>query len=161
MAQLLMTVLAIALLAVAAAAGISYVNYDTARAQLTAQMASSGFIAWEQAFTSYRIMNRALPTGLADLEAYLPGGRNVANPVLPKAPSGFFWSYGADASGTFVCLSGSNQSSIDYNGLARIGGISSMASPMPPQAVAIGPACGETGGSAVGQPMAVTYRLTY
>lgn len=161
MYQLLLTVMAIALLAAAATAGISYVNYDTARAQLTAQMATSGFIAWEQAFGTYRVVNRAAPMSLEDLESYLPGPRNVATHPLPKAPAGFSWSYGSDASGTYVCLSGSNLSSVDYSGLARIGTGPSIASPLPPQAVSFGPACGETGEPAVGQPMAVTYRLSY
>ena len=161
MYQLLLTVMAIALLAIAATAGISYVNYDTSRAQLTAQMVSSGFIAWEQAFTAYRLVNRAVPTTLEDLEAYLAGPRGGAALPLPKAPAGFSWSYGSDASGTFVCLSGSSSSSVDYNGLTKIGAGPSAASPLPPEAVALGPACGEAGVSAVGQPMAVTYRLSY
>ena len=161
MAQLLFTVLAIALLAVAATAGVSYINFDTARSQLTAQMASTGFAAWEQAFTTYRVVNRAQPHDLDELNSYLAGPRRTAGMPQPKAPAGFAWSYGTDTSGAFICLSGYSDSTIDYEGLARIGASSSKASTLPADAVSTGPACGSSGGSAVGQRMAVTYRLTF
>jgi type II secretory pathway pseudopilin PulG len=153
MVHLLFSVLAIALLAIAATAGVSYVNYGTARAQSVTQMASSGFQAWEQAYVTYRVANRSAPDSSDELAPYL-AIRSV------KTPSGFSWTYGSDGGGAFVCLFGSAQSDVEYEGLVRLGNPTSSVSVLPAGSISLGSACGGGGSASAGQPLAVTYRLT-
>ncbi|MGY3581526.1 hypothetical protein ACVIGB_000403 [Bradyrhizobium sp. USDA 4341] len=153
MAQLLLTVLAVALLAIVATVGISYINYGTARAQMVAQMASSGFLAWEQAYVTYRVANRASPATSDELAPYL-AIRSV------KAPVGFSWTFGSDGSGAFVCLFGNVQSDVEYDGLLRLGNPASSTSVLPSGSISLGQTCGSNASASAGQPLAVTYRLT-
>jgi hypothetical protein len=152
MFQLLMVVLAILLLAAVAAAGVSYVNFDAGQRFASAQMVSIGFQAWERAYAAFRIANRVQPSQSEDLMPFLPAG-------LLKAPRGLAFGFGRDAAGPYVCLQGETSSENDLAALMRLADGSSRISAIPPASVSYGGFCGGTGQFALGQPLAVTYRL--
>jgi hypothetical protein len=152
MLQILMVVLAIALLAVVVGAGVSYVSLDAGQRYASSQMLSSGFQAWERAYTAYRIANRASPATAEDLAAFLPSGGL-------KAPSGMVWGFGRDASGAFACLYGETRSENDMAAMIRLSDSSSKVTSVPAAAISYGPSCGAVGPLALGEPLAVTYRL--
>lgn len=152
MFQLLMVVLAILLLAAVMVAGVSYVNVDAGQRLAAAQMVSVGFQAWERAYTAFRIANRIPPMQSEDLVSFLPDG------VL-KAPRGLSWGFGRDAAGPYICLYGETSSENDLAAMMRLGDGSSKVSAIPSALISYGSVCGATGQFALGQPLAMTYRL--
>jgi hypothetical protein len=152
MFQLLIVVMAILLTAGVVVAGINYVGFDAAKRYAQSQTVSAGFQAWERAGAAYRIANRLAPSGAEDLLPFLPGGS-------PKAPDGFSWSYGRDAEGAFVCLSGEAASEDDVAVLRRMGDPSFKGASVPPSAIRLGQVCGAVGAVEARAPFAVTYRL--
>lgn len=152
MLQLLMVVLAILLLAAVAAAGVSYLNFDAGQRLVSAQLVSVGFQAWERAYSAYRIANRAEPLQSGDLVPFLPAGQL-------KAPQGLTWGLGRDSAGAYICLQGVTDSANDLTALMRLADGSLKTSSVPASSVSYGAACGMVGQIALGQPLAVTYRL--
>jgi hypothetical protein len=154
MLQLLMVVLAILLLAAVATAGVSYINFDAGQRYVSAQMVSAGFQAWERAYAAYRIANRAEPLQTGDLVPFLPAGQ-------VSAPRGLTWGFGSDSAGAYICLQGETESSNDLAALIRLTDGSLKTSAVPAASVSYGGSCGAVGPLALGQPLAVTYRLAH
>jgi hypothetical protein len=151
--QILLAVMAVVLTAAVLAAGVSYVSFDAGQRNVSTQMASTGFAAWERAYTGFRMAYRAAPSQSSDLLPFLPVGG-------VKAPAGLSFAYGSDAGGPFVCLYGQTGSENDLEALLRLGDETSRLTSVPASLVSFGPACGVLGPVSVGVPLAVTYRLT-
>lgn len=153
MFQILMAVLGVFLLATVMVAGISYVKLGAGQSLASVQMMSVGFQAWERAYAAFRIANRMQPMVSEDLVSFLPDG-----PL--KAPNGLAYSFGRDASGPYICLSGETNSENDLTAMLRLGDGSSKVSAISSDLVSYGGACGATGPFVLGQSLAVTYRLS-
>jgi len=99
--SILQAMFALALMAMAVAGGIQYVNPNAAAGTRLASQADAGFSALESAFRSRQATGATAPaaeTWQADLfPAY-------GSP--PAALSGLSWSYGVEAAGVWFCLSG-------------------------------------------------------
>ncbi|SMH61933.1 hypothetical protein [Azospirillum agricola] len=94
-------VFAIALMAMAVAGGIQYVNPGAATANRLASQADAGFSSLESAFRSRQATGAAAPAADAWRTALFP-----AHGSLPAAVAGLSWSYGVQAEGIWFCLSG-------------------------------------------------------
>lgn len=115
MIALILTLTAIALLAVMLFSGISYFPADVGETQRIQAEATSGFGKLGAAFLGYRIANERAPatsTWETDL--------TPTYTRMPKTPTGLSWSYGTDGNGGYwFCLSGDLTKS-RWDGLNRL-----------------------------------------
>jgi hypothetical protein len=142
--ELVISVLALAVAAFVTVSGIGYVSTGAATRTEATAAASAGFRAYGGALTAYRLSNRALPSPAIwrdELAPYLPGG-------TPRAPKGYDWSYGHDASGPWFCISADAQE-------GRAQALRKAADTFPLGAVAVTGACAADGGP---EAVAATYR---
>lgn len=116
-----MAVLAIALMALVVAGGISYLKPDFAVRSETADRVTASYRSLESAVAAYRLSNGgALPSGSSwksDLAPYFPGARASVDDTL-RAPKSMEWSFARSGSAVSICLSGSPISKAQHEGLA-------------------------------------------
>ena len=144
MRELVISVMALALAAFVAVAGIGYVSPGAATRIEATGAASAGFRAFGGALTAYRLSNRALPAPGVwrdELAPYLAGG-------TPRAPSGYVWSYGHDNSGPWFCISAEARE-------GRAQALRKAADTFPAGSVSVTGACAAEGGP---EAVAATYR---
>ncbi|CAO3433665.1 hypothetical protein [Azospirillum doebereinerae] len=99
--NIVQAVFALALMAMAVAGGIQYVNPNAAAITRLVSQADAGFSALESAFRSRQASGASAPATEAWRTALFPA---YGSP--PAALSGLSWSYGVEAAGVWFCLSG-------------------------------------------------------
>ncbi|MCG5242922.1 hypothetical protein ACIU1J_24160 [Azospirillum doebereinerae] len=99
--NIIQAVLAVALMAMAVAGGIQYVNPNAATGTRLASQADAGFSTLESAFRSRQAGGATGPAAEAWQAALFPA---YGSP--PAAVAGLSWSYGVEAAGVWFCLSG-------------------------------------------------------
>lgn len=138
MLQLILSLLAIALMAVTVTAAVSSINPAAVLAAQESTRMQRGFEDLEAGYQAFVGATQVEPTSMADLApAYV---------FLPPSSVGTHWSFGVDAGGMrYVCLSGSF-TDVQVTALQRL------RQDFSPQAYFIGPGCGVAGGE--GRPAA-------
>ncbi len=116
MFSLILAVIAIALIAAVATAGLSYIEQDMGSAHETRSVTHTGFSLLGSAFLSYRI-DQGVNLPVAGWEAALTPDYTF----FPNTPEGVVWSYGTNGTGGYwFCLSGDAVKSSQYKGLAAL-----------------------------------------
>lgn len=113
--NIVQAVFAIALMGLAVAGGIQYVNPGAATANRLASQADAGFTQLESAFRSRLATGAAAPAADGWQATLFP-----AFGSMPAALSGLGWSYGIQAEGVWFCLSGPLSASSTRTGLAAL-----------------------------------------
>lgn len=113
--NLISTVMAVGLFATMTVGGIQYIGVNTEARVKFSNAADAGFQVLESAFRARQAAGLAAPTAQTWESALFPsfGAR-------PTPPKDLLWSYGADATGTWFCLSGTPKDPIAKEALERL-----------------------------------------
>ena len=94
MANLLITLFAIAIVAAMLTGGYFYLNADAGVRSTIGMEASSGMAVLASGYQAYRMSNNAAPTALDKI--------TPSYAALPSPPTGLSWNYGQDSNGDWL-----------------------------------------------------------
>ena len=113
--NLVSTVIAISLTAMAIGAGISYVNPSAQATAETTAVIAGGFQTLAQAYQSRQMTGAPPPDAASWQSALFP-----AYGSEPKPPTGMSWSYGVNAAGRWFCLTAPKVSAAQRSAFASV-----------------------------------------
>ena len=115
MISILLTIVAVVLLATLLVAGINYIPSTAYAERETKTLAQTGFSVLSNAFSAYRIAKGAAPAVTTwDTDLTPRYG------LMPKPPKNMTWTYGENGTGGYwFCLSGT-VGKVQYEGLANL-----------------------------------------